>query len=113
MSCFSHDSNTEVHESCSLTWQNGFYVFGGSSNRRQISQVIGTKLTAIGTLSFNHKEATCDAMAGEKIFLCFNYADSSDSKRCRMALSPLGTFSEIRQSTHDHRDANIAASNCK
>ena len=112
VSCFENDSNAEVHRSCSLTWHNGFYVFGGRSNKRQISQVKGTRLTSIGTLTFDHYIATCDVMAGEKIFLCFNF-HSNDSKRCRLALSPLGTFSQIQQSSHAHRSASIAASECK
>ena len=112
VSCFENDSNAEVHRSCSLTWHNGFYVFGGRSNKRQISQVKGTRLTSIGTLTFDHYIATCDVMAGEKIFLCFNF-HSNDSKRCRLALSPLAKFSQIQQSKHHHRSASIAASDCK
>ena len=96
-----------------MTWHNSFYIFGGSSDKRQISQVIGTKLTSIGSLSFDHFEASCDVMGKDKIFLCFNYFDRNDYKRCRMALSPLGSFTEIRQSTYEHSDANIAASECK
>ena len=52
-------------------------------------------------------------MGKDKIFLCFNYANFYDYKRCRMALSPLESFTEVRQSTYEHSDANIAASDCK
>ena len=113
VSCFSYDSDTEVFQSCSLTWHNGFYVFGGASHWQQISQIIGTKLRRIGSLNFVHYAGTCDVMAGEKIFICFNGLGKNDYKRCRMALSPLGTFNQIQQSTYAHRFIEVAASDCK
>ena len=114
LSCFSHTSNTQVYGSCSLTWHNGFYVFGGRDNRRQISQVIGTRLTQIGKLSFDHCAGSCDVMGGDKIYLCFNYyASTYDYNRCRLALSPLGKFSQIQPSKYAHTLVDIAASDCK
>ena len=59
----------------STVWHNGFYVFGGNSNKRQISQVAGTKLTLIGTLSFDHYYGTCDVVGNDKVYLCFDLYD--------------------------------------
>ena len=71
VSCFSPDENTEVHNSCSLTWKNGFYVFAGNTNKNQISQVIGKKLTVIGKLNDMIVEGGACTVLADKIFLCF------------------------------------------
>ena len=42
--------NTEIEESCSLTWRGEHYVFGGNSQKRQISKIIGCELRNIGEL---------------------------------------------------------------
>ena len=111
MTCFTHDANAEVDASCSLTWHNRFFVFGASSNTRQISEIVGTYLEVIGTLEFDHYFGTCDVMGSDKIWLCYNYNDSNDYKRCRVALNPLETFTQVQESTFGHRKARIAASN--
>ena len=40
--------NTEVENSCSLTWRGEHYVFGGYNRDRQISKIIGCELINIG-----------------------------------------------------------------
>ena len=42
--------NTEVYNSCSLTWRGEHYVFGGWNQRRQISKIVGCELRTIGKL---------------------------------------------------------------
>ena len=112
VTCFSRDENAEVYRSCDLTWHNNFYVFGGYSNVRQISQVIGKKLTVIGSLGFDFYHGACDVMGIDKIWLCFGY-DANDYKRCRVGLNPLETFTQVQQTTFEHRGAKVAASDCK
>ena len=113
MTCFSHDANAEVVYSCSLTWHNRFFVFGARSNKRQISEIVGTKLAVIGTLGFNHYFGTCDVMGNDKIWLCFHNYATNDKRRCRVALNPLESFTQVQLSTYEHAYTQIAASNCK
>ena len=49
---FSFSAKTEVHGSCSITWQNKMYVFGGITNKEQISVIDKCELTSIGELQF-------------------------------------------------------------
>ena len=109
VTCFSHDANADVHYGCSLTWHNSFYVFGGES-KRQINQVIGTRLAIVGELTFDHFYGACSVMGTESVFLCFDYGDR---RRCRVALDPLGLFSEVKLSTYDHWLSGNPASSCK
>ena len=109
----SHDANAEAYRACALTWHNSFFVFGGDRNRRQISQVVDEKLKIIGTLGFEFHKGACYVMGSDTIWLCFNYNDSNDYKRCRVGLNPLELFTQVQQSTYEHRAAKIAASNCK
>ena len=112
VTCFSSDINTEVYNSCSLTWQNEFYIFGGHSRKRQISRVVGNKLTKVGTLSFDLYLGTGSVMGSNLIYLCFNY-DSSDYRRCRVSEHPLEQFNEIQESVYEHALIQTAASDCK
>ena len=123
VSCFTWGKDTGVSGSCSLVWQNDFYVFGGTKLERQISEVKGTKLSSIGALDFDHRQGTCDVM-GDKIVLCFNCLNCSgestvnsdheaEYKRCRVATNPLGEFTEIQNSIYPHITNKIAASDCK
>ena len=103
---------TEVDNSCSMTWQNNFYIFGGAEpyKKRQIAQLIGCRLTSIGYLDFNHTEGACANVADEKLYLCFNGEFGDDHNQCRVALSPTGDFEEINQSSYGHLQTRIAAS---
>ena len=112
LDCFSHDQNAEADESCSLTWQNQLYVFGGDSNKRQISRLSGYRLHVVGALPFDHRLGACANFANKKLFLCFNDA-SSDWKRCRWSREPLGSFAEATFATYDHRAARISSSDGK
>ena len=99
--------------SCSLTWHNKFYIFGGEKYKNQRSQVVGTELKRLDDLAFDHQQATCDVMGTEKIFLCFHNNKMKDKRRCRMGSDPLGEFNQTIYSTYAHSDADIAASDCK
>ena len=89
MDCFTNDFDV-LHSFCSLTWHNGFYLFGGvtklyknekKEKNLEISKVEGTSLTVIGQLGFNLKKATCNVMGRDKIFLCFNTRPSKEFTR--------------------------------
>ena len=43
----------EVFCSCSTTFNNRMYIFGGAENKRQISEVTGCELKQIGQLGFD------------------------------------------------------------
>ena len=49
---FEYGTDTTPHKSCSLTFQNKAYVFGGYQNGKQISRLDGCSLEKIGELSF-------------------------------------------------------------
>ena len=104
---FDVDGEAEVFRSCSLTWENELYVFGGNSKQTQISKVTSCRLEPIGQLKFNHHLGDCVNVAGNKVILCFNNA-SGDSKKCRVASSPTGEFSEMKLSQYDHSWTRIA-----
>ena len=107
------NEQSEVYKSCSVQWRNGFYVFGGSSNKRQISKVDGCQLRPIGSLAFDHYTGGCSVM-NDAIYLCFNVVfNSGDYKRCRSATEPTENFTQIPLSTFDHRWARTASSNSK
>ena len=106
---FVFGEGTEVDYSCSMTWKNELYIFGGRSKKRQISKLIGCQLTRIGELEFDHYLGACANVADAKLYLCFNDA-SGDYDKCRVALSPTGIFDEINRSIHFHAFTRIAAS---
>ena len=105
--------DTEVHASCSLSWRNQFFVFGGWSQKRQISQLVGCELSRVGTLDFDHSYGGCTNVADDQLYLCFNIGDSVDYKKCRVASDPMGNFTEVSQSAFEHRVTRVASSNSK
>ena len=98
---------TEVHHSCSVTYRNRFYVFGGDQHKRQISEVTKCELTRIGNLDFDHHWGSCSSVNDQEIYLCFDW---SNTYQCRSADDPLGRFTEIAPSIYPHRLSRTAAS---
>ena len=74
--------------------------------------MIGKKLTVIGTLGFDLSYGACDVMGIDKIWLCFGL-DANAYKLCRVGLNPLETFTQVQQTTFEHRVAKVATSDCK
>ena len=70
----SFESGATALESCSLTFRNEFWIFGGkvNANPRQISKLIGCSFKRIGYLAFNHIVGACTNYQDQKVFLCFN-----------------------------------------
>ena len=106
---FAYDDETEVDLSCSVTWQNEFYIFGGWNKRRQIAKIDGCVLRHIGELGFDQTFAGCANIKNEKILLCFNEFPYSDWDKCRSLPSPTGSYTEMPWSTYFHRRTKIAA----
>ena len=69
--CFKHDCHTEAYASCSISWKNEMIIFGGYTERRQISRLEDFKLKRIGSLNFDFFFGACSAMNNEFIYLCF------------------------------------------
>lgn len=105
--------DTEVYLSCSLSWRNQFFVFGGYNQKRQISQLVGCELSRVGTLDFDHYRGGCTNVADDQLYLCFNAVDSNDYKKCRVASNPMGNFTEVSKSAFEHAYTRIASSNSK
>ena len=85
---FTFGDDTSVWLSCSLTFQNQHYVFGGSSGYvRQISRTVGCRLQRIGDLPFDHYYAACTAVGDDRIYLCFDL-NSADHKTCDSTTGP-------------------------
>ena len=103
---------TEVHGSCSLTWQNRHFIFGGYNQKTQISMVDDCTLKLVAELAFNHYYGGCANVDDRLIYLCFS-RESGDYKKCRYSSSPLGDFEQISDSNHIHRSTRIAADKCK
>ena len=107
------EQGTEVYHSCSLTWENRHFIFGGNNEKTQISMVDECKLKLVGQLAFNHYFGGCANVDDRLIYLCFNSDNSEDYKKCRYSISPLGEFQQISDSNHQHSFTRIAADKCK
>ena len=112
LTCFGRDIKTEAEFSCSLNWQNQLFIFGGNTEKRQISTLIGYKLKRVGDLAFDLRFGACSVMNNHYIYLCFNYV-TNDRRRCRRSTGPLKTFSEVALSTHIHNRIKISCSDSK
>ena len=111
LTCFTRDSGISAYKACGITWQNSFYIFGGQSSNRAISELSGTQLKKIGSLSINFEYGACATMNDQKIFLCFHYY--GNGKQCWTGISVLGEFVQIDQSNHAHKRTRISSSHSK
>ena len=106
---FMFDKSTEVFFSCSLTWRGEFIIFGGDDETKQVAKLNKCKLERIGTLDFEHKRGACANANDDSIYLCFNTA-YDDSRRCRVAVDPIGQYGEVTPSIFEHRHIRLASS---
>ena len=102
---FEMNIDTEVYNSCSLTFKGKFYVFGGSRKRTQISQINKCKLERIGSLQFSFFYGACTNVNDMELYLCF---DLYNNKMCRKSIDPLGPFTLISDSISTHSGTRIA-----
>ena len=112
---FRFSERTSVSFSCTMTFKNEVYIFGGKDGDdvRQVSKLAGCQLERIGSLAFNHAAGACANVRDEKVYLCFNTWDSGDNKKCRFSDEPNGQYIEAARSIHEHRHTRVAASHCK
>ena len=111
LTCLKPDDKNHALLSCSVTWQNQFYIFGGKMGEiRQISLLTGYNMERIGSLSFDFRGGTCSAMNNKLLFLCF---DSADYQRCRRSNGPSENFSEVAKSIDNHRSIQTSCSKSK
>ena len=103
---FEFGNDTEVYASCSLQWQNDYYVFGGRSEERQVSMVNGNRLERKATLNFDFETGGCTVLNQRTIVLCF---DLDKSNLCRQSNNPLGSFTKLPNSKYDHVLIRIAS----
>ena len=110
---FSIETGTELVGSCSVNFRNEYYVYGGHSQRTQISKISSCSLKTIGQLPFNHYIGDCSVSNG-KVYLCFNVDDKDDYKRCRFSSEPkFEEFTTIRKSYYDHKYGSIGSNDSK
>ena len=107
---FVFQDDTEVFNSCSVTYRGEFYVFGGKIERTQISKVKNCSLQRIGSLSFNFSDGGCAAVNENAIYLCFDW---DDTKQCHVGTDPVGFFSKIPESQFAHDHTRVAANEGK
>ena len=103
---FEFSKNTEVWHSCSLQWQNHYYVFGGKNYTLQVSLVNGNRLERKATLDFDFYGGACTVLNQITIVLCFNW---HETKVCRQSNNPLGSFTKLPNSNYDHHATRIAS----
>ena len=103
---FEFGNKTEVWFSCSLQWQNNYYVFGGETERRQVSVVNGNRLERKGTLDFDFNGGGCTVLNQLTVVLCFDW---DAFKTCRQSKNPLGSFTKLPNSNYDHYPTRIAS----
>ena len=62
---FAYEPDTEAFGSCSIKFENRFYVFGGRDEPRQISQIQDCKLSRVGSLEFDFFYGACASAGSE------------------------------------------------
>ena len=102
---FEFGTDTQVYRSCSINWKGDLYVFGGATEKRQVSLVDGCQLTRVSTLSFDLYSGACTNVNNKELFLCFDY---SDGKKCWKSSNPEGPFSFTPESLKNHKQTRIA-----
>ena len=103
---FEFGEKTEVYDSCSLQWKNQHYVFGGNSEKTQVSMVNGNRFERKGSLDFNMYLGACTVLNEFTIVLCFDYYEDNV---CRQSNNPLGSFNKLPNSNYNHRYTRIAS----
>ena len=103
-----------LDSSCSLTFQNNLYVFGGANHfEKQVRKLVGFRLVTFSSLEFSFKLGACTNVGDEFIYLCFHYGNDDEQRLCRYAQNPDGSFAQTEKSDHTHREKSIAAIDCK
>ena len=126
---FEYKDNTSVHKSCSMTFKNTFWVFGGGSGfsgtkyGRQLSKVEGKELVRVADLAFDLDSGACTNFNDERVILCFSrgassgggtvYSSHTEQKTCRQSSDPRADFAKVAMSLYRHSFIRIASSKSK
>ena len=98
---FRYGENTEVYKSCLVIFNGIAYIFGGSTQKRQISRVENCQLNRVASLDFDFKNGACASTTAGTIYLCFR--DKTSGKSCHIGNDPMGSFDEtIAKSNFEH-----------
>ena len=87
-SCFRYGDHTTASQSCSVTFKNKFYVFGGAhryhshSERTQLSILNGNRLERIDNLRFDHKDKISCSLFFDTNF-CWNHLKVWNMCQCQ------------------------------
>ena len=78
---FDIESMTEVAHSCSATINGEFFIFGGRTQKRQVSKIINCSLRRVGDLPYELFAPTCGTFEfpEERSMICFS---SKHEKSC-------------------------------
>ena len=111
---FKYGSQTSVFQSCSLTYRNYLYVFGGGGSfKQQASKLSGNKLERIVDLEFEFHRGSCANVNHEFIYLCFSWPSDDEVRQCRFSSGVKETFHKTTKSVDRHGAISIAASMSK
>ena len=113
LSCFQRGHSTEILWSCSILWENEQYVFGGASDKHQISRFNRYELERIGELSFNFSPGVACGVMNKQIYLCFGRWQPPESKMCRRSSGPLEEFTFDSFSKYDHSPIQLGNTKSK
>ena len=103
-------SETQIYGSCTVSWKNQNFMFGGANKMTQISKLEDCKVKYIGKLPFYHRFGTCATLNNELIYLCFSAHQTHAIKVCKVSKLPTGSYNDIATSSFDHAFTKIVNS---
>ena len=112
---FNFPGNIEIHQSCSVVFNDKMFIFGGKKEHRQIAEVSSKcGIDRIGDLPFDFVTGACTVIKGDYIMLCFDMKQSYQGRVCRIDQSPTGLLQKIhKESNFPHYRSKIAAKDGK
>ena len=108
-------TKTEVVGSCGIVFEGKFYIYGGKTEKKQVSVVKFCELERVPYVELAHdlERGACTVGNGQ-IYLCFNAYGREKQKTCYTADKPESDFAaNITESKYEHRLIRIASSESK
>ena len=108
-------TNTEVVGSCGIVFEGKFYIYGGKTEKKQVSVVKVCELERVPNIELaNDLERGACTVGNGQIYLCFNADGRQKQKTCYTADKPDSDFTvSITESKYEHRLIRIASSESK